>query len=191
MNIFIKAAIVLVVTLMGVFVAFIVVNTPWVTAISPQRIAPPVLSVPTVLAAPTLPAIPTALATPTVFVKPTVLAVPTENPCLKDGRIFYNSMQILFAQWDAGMKMALPLPPESLGPAIEKLQEVQRKMMAVDAPPCLRAAHDTTIKAMDEAIKAYLGMLANEPASVVEEHFNNFSTLLDDAKSQIFISIGK
>lgn len=166
MNIFIKIAIIFVITLIGVFTAFIVANRQWVAA-----------SVVTY-------ATDTSQVTPTVIVAPTA---PNDSPiiCAGEARLYRAAIAPLITEWNDAVQLAMQSPRMSLPPGIANLQSIRRETARIEPGSCTKVknAHTALLLAMDAMNEGFLAFLGKEEQIIIDRYFKTSTTEMDIATS--------
>ncbi len=127
---------------------------------------------------------------PTVAVAPTVAPVETVIPvtptpiCAERARVFTRAAEPIIEEWQDALELAGNAPRMSLAPQVEKLQEIRRRVRALESNECARVAQDLLVQSMDHTITAYLDFMAQRADDVVQASFEaataNLSQFTDE-----------
>jgi len=120
----------------------------------------------------------TACGVPETAVVPTARLVPTPI-CRETAAGYVDAVRPLFNEWNDAVQLATRASRLSLAGPVGDLQELRRRVQAVDVPACAERAQSTLIKHMDAIIDAQLGFMAHEDAVVIERHFEESRTSVE------------
>jgi len=109
-------------------------------------------------------------------------AAPTATPepsCQQQSSAFLAEIQPLFQEWTDATTLAGSTPRASLSTEIGKLQDIRRRVQAVQAPACAADVRQNLISSMDSSIQAFLAFLGQKPESEYNALFTLATTQLD------------
>lgn len=109
-------------------------------------------------------------------------AAPTATPepsCQQQAAPFITEIQPIFQEWTDAATLAGNTPRASLNTEIGKLQEIRRRVQAVEAPACAADVRQNLVASMDTSIEAYLAFLAQKPENEVSGLFSLATQQLD------------
>lgn len=93
-------------------------------------------------------------------------------PCEQQSREFVSQAEGLLQEWDDLNKLGASTARMSLSGVIRQMQDVRRKVAALDAPECAQLSKRYLLRYTDATIDAYLAFLANEDDAEVERKFS-------------------
>lgn len=104
-----------------------------------------------------------------------VAAVPTIAPtaalCGPQAAAFITAIQPIISEWSDASTLAGNTARASLSPQIEKLQEIRRRVEALDVPACASPARDHFVNGMNAAINGYLAFQRQDAETEVNDYF--------------------
>ena len=153
MNIFTKIAVVIALTLLGVFIA---------AAIRFVRI--PVYAVKSTAAQ-------------------TITLVDNALSCTREAQAYRSSLAPILSEWSDAEKLANSSPRIALPPVVSQLQSIRRKMNNLTPGSCVETVHTNFIGSMDESIAGFLSFMSQEPDETVQRHFKTSTFMAETAVS--------
>ena len=101
-------------------------------------------------------------------------AAPTATPeptCQQQATSFVTEVQPIFQEWTDATTLAGSTPRASLSTEIGKLQELRRRVQALQVPACAELVRQNLVTMMDGSIQAYTAFLGQKPENDVSMLF--------------------
>lgn len=122
---------------------------------------------------------------------PFVAAMPTPTPtCREEAGPALAQLEALFLEWSDAATVARNTGRLALSGPVATLQEIRRRAVALDVPPCVAGAHRALIAGMNATLEGFVAFMAQADAARVNAAFDQARVAFEASQMEIATVLG-